>query len=395
MMSIGAFAPPFRLVGGYFAVGVMFLVICVFTFWNADFDIMLSLNSALFFHTFLLGFVISIIIGALYQLVSVILEKPFFTLKFAYLNFFVFTIGVISLLLGMYFENLIFLNIAGILLMIFFLYFCTVYLLSFIGCKVWNFSVISLLCSGIFLLFGILCALALVLVLNGRLDIDFSFLVSLHIYLVFGSVYFVILGASSVLIPMFSLAHKSKFYLYYLSGISYVLGFFALFYEIKFSEILAIISVILFVLQVIMILQKRIRKKFEYWSLNIYFSFICLILGVIYFYFGESEKLIFTLSFGFLYSFIVAHLYKILPFLIWYNYISKFVGKLKIPMLDDMIMKKVAYMSLAFNVLAIFFSGFGFRLSALILIFISIVLLITNIINFFRYTKFGQLKKGK
>jgi len=50
----------------------------------------------------------------------------------------------------------------------------------------------------------------------------------------------------------------------------------------------------------------------------------------------------FTLFFGFFGFFIVGHIYKILPFLVWYQRYSSLVGKIKVPMLNDMVKEKVA-----------------------------------------------------
>ena len=76
-MLLNTFAPPFKLVGGYFIIGILFLFASLFTYFRADFATLPVLETAGFLHIFFVGFVISIIMGALYQLTSVILEKPF------------------------------------------------------------------------------------------------------------------------------------------------------------------------------------------------------------------------------------------------------------------------------------------------------------------------------
>ena len=75
-MLLNTYAPPFKLVGGYFIAGIFFLALSIGAFFYADFEAISSLNTAGFLHIFFVGFVMSIIIGALYQLTSVILEKP-------------------------------------------------------------------------------------------------------------------------------------------------------------------------------------------------------------------------------------------------------------------------------------------------------------------------------
>ena len=50
------------------------------------------------------------------------------------------------------------------------------------------------------------------------------------------------------------------------------------------------------------------------------------------------------LFFGFFVFFIVGHIYKILPFLVWYQRYSPLVGKIKVPMLNEMVKENVADM---------------------------------------------------
>ena len=92
-MLLNTYAPPFKLVGGYFIAGIFFLALSVPAFFYADFDAISSLNTAGFLHIFFVGFVMSIIIGALYQLTSVIIQKEFFTVKFAFLNLLAYGAG--------------------------------------------------------------------------------------------------------------------------------------------------------------------------------------------------------------------------------------------------------------------------------------------------------------
>lgn len=387
---LDTFAPPFKLVGGYFVAGIIFLFLSIFSFAGVDFEAILSLKSASFFHIFLIGFVMCIIIGALYQLTSVILEKPFFTLKFAYINLTAFALSLFVLTLGMHLENLDILFAGAAVLVASFIYFCTIYLMSFLSCKVKSFAVVAIFFSGIFLFVGAIFGGVLVLILKGFLAVDFMKILFLHIYLVLGAMYFVILGVSSVLIPMFSLAHKIKFYFYYMAFGFYIFGFFVIWFEPDMAKFFALLSVMFFVIQCILILQNRARKAYEYWNLNVYFSFFALILGFSYLYLGSINKAIFALTFGFLYAFIVGHLYKITPFLIWYHYISPFVGKIEVPMLDDMIMKKTAYTSLGFNFIALVAFLLEFELASMVAISISVILVIVNMFNFYGYTKFGR-----
>ena len=74
------------------------------------------------------------------------------------------------------------------------------------------------------------------------------------------------------------------------------------------------------------------------------------------------------------------------------TYVSPFVGKRKIPMLDDMIIKKIAYAACVPNVLALACAGLGALTPAVILQAVSIILVLINIVNIFNYIKFGEEK---
>lgn len=78
-----------------------------------------------------------------------------------------------------------------------------------------------------------------------------------------------------------------------------------------------------------------------------------------------------------------------MPFLIWYHYISKFVGKIKVPMLEDMVLKYFAYAALILNLFGVLFWMFGLKYIAIIFILISAICVFANMINFLRYIKFG------
>ena len=67
-MLLHTFAPPFKLVGGYFIAGICFLIASIPAFFAADFETIAGLETAGFLHVFFVGFVMSVIIGALYQL---------------------------------------------------------------------------------------------------------------------------------------------------------------------------------------------------------------------------------------------------------------------------------------------------------------------------------------
>ena len=395
-MLLNTFAPPFKLVGGYFIAGICFLIASIPAFFAADFETIAGLETAGFLHVFFVGFVMSIIIGALYQLTSVILEKPFSTIKGAVANLALYCAGVASMSYGMISGKTGFIHGGGMGLFLALLFFGTTYIVSFMDNEKKSFAAFMLFVSAVFLLAGISLGFCLLMILSGTLPMDFMFALKFHVYFVLGFVFFIIVGVATVLLPMFALAHDLKFTLSKFAFGFYILAGVLLF----FSEIYAYFAfgaaIICFVAEALYILKKRVRKAYDYWNVNIALSLAAFVLFCVFIAADRYDMAIFMLIYGFLFAFITAHLYKIAPFLIWYHYVAPFVGKTKVPLLDQMILKKPAYIGIGFNTLGLALYELGVWLEIKSLahcgvacLLVSIVLVAINMINVFKFTKFG------
>ena len=395
-MLLNTFAPPFKLVGGYFIAGICFLIASIPAFFAADFETMAGLETAGFLHVFFVGFVMSVIIGALYQLTSVILEKPFSTIKGAMLNLAVYCVGIAAMGYGMISGKTGFLHGGGMALFLALLFFGTTYIVSFMDNEKKSFAAFMLFVSAVFLLAGISLGFCLLMILSGTLPMDFMFALKFHVYFVLGFVFFIIVGVATVLLPMFALAHDLKFTLSKFAFGFYIFAGVLLF----FSEIYAYFAfgaaIVCFVAEALHILKKRIRKAYDYWNVNIALSLAAFVLFCVLIAADRYDMAVFMLIYGFLFAFIAAHLYKIAPFLIWYHYVAPFVGKTKVPLLDQMILKKPAYIGIGFNALGLVLYELGVWLEIKSLahcgvacLLASIVLVAINMINVFKFTKFG------
>ena len=395
-MLLNTFAPPFKLVGGYFIAGICFLIASIPAFFAADFETIAGLETAGFLHVFFVGFVMSIIIGALYQLTSVILEKPFSTIKGAMLNLAVYCVGIAAMGYGMISGKTGFIHGGGMTLFLALLFFGTTYIVSFMDNEKKSFAAFMLFVSAIFLLAGISLGFCLLMILSGTLPMDFMLALKFHVYFVLGFVFFIIVGVATVLLPMFALAHDLKFTLSKFAFGFYIFAGVLLF----FSEIYAYFAfgaaIICFVAEALHILKKRVRKAYDYWNVNIALSLAAFVLFCVLIAADRYDMAVFMLIYGFLFAFIAAHLYKIAPFLIWYHYVAPFVGKTKVPLLDQMILKKPAYIGIGFNTLGLALYEIGVWLEIKSLehcgvasLLVSIVLVAINMINVFKFTKFG------
>lgn len=381
-------APPFSLVSKFFLASSFYLAIfmVIFPFSAIDFDnALLSFSYAALVHVYLLGFVMMIIIGALYQLVPVVLEVSFFTLKFANTLFWILFIGIGVFCLGFFFTNITLLHIGGGIVFVAITYFCITYLLSFLQIQQWNFIRFILFCAGVCLIFGLSFGFITLLAMSVDIDIaNIDIWLQRHILFVFGGfIFLIILGVSMVLLPMFSLSHNYNNIFAKLSFAFLVLTLIFSFIKDEFLYVTLFLSLNFYIIESIEILRKRARKQRDYWFLNICVGLVYLFSSTL-FVFWDFKIALTLVMLGFLFHFIVGHLYKILPFLIWYKYISPQVGKKKIPMLHDMIDEKIAYLQLIFSTLGLlsvvlgmmllykyltFFGGFLMLISAFFVLY--------------------------
>ena len=118
--------------------------------------------------------------------------------------------------------------------------------------------------------------------------------------------------------------------------------------------------------QIYIIAKLTVRKELDVWAKSIIFAFISLILsivlGLFYFITDVNSMLhasVWFLLLGFISSFITGHLYKIVPFLVWFERFAPLVGKEKVPMLHEMYSKEGAAMMFWFTTAGVLLGGSG------------------------------------
>ncbi len=357
-------APPFVLVAHYFIAGSIFYMIASFMlpFYAGDLNtFFLSPAIASLMHLYLLGFIMMIIFGAMYQLIPVVLEIPIFSKDFAYIQFYLFVVGVVifSIALGVngYIKMLPY---GAIMMYISMLIFVANVFLTYKNIELWSITAKYMLVSNIFLLIGVSIGFYMALDLIYGFGADIVSLVTLHISTtIVGYILMTIMGIGMILLPMFSLSHgfsdKSiniAFYTVITGLLLFLVSVFTKIMVLKYLGIALVgVSIILGLYQMWLIFTTRIRKQNDFWAKNMIASFYSLILSLLILalaIFLNSQTLFilfgFMLFFGFFVFFIVGHIYKILPFLVWYQRYSPLVGKIKVPMLNEMVKENVADM---------------------------------------------------
>jgi hypothetical protein len=375
-------APPFVLVAHYFIAGAVFYAISSFLLpFYAD-DIggyFLSNQIAGLVHLYLLGFVMMVIFGAMYQLIPVVLEIPLFSKDFAYVQFYIYLVGIVIFCLSLWYESLIQLLPYGALMVyISMLIFIVNLFLTYKNLEHWTLVAKFIFVSNLFLLFGAGMGFFISLDLIYGFFGDILKSLSVHIAATIGGyVMMSIMGVGMVLLPMFSLAHNFSqkpmewaFYAMTLGLLGYIIASFLQWQTVLYlSFALILVAIILGIYQMYSIFKARVRRQNDFWAKNMIASFLSLIVCLDFIVFailGDEQRYLmafgFLLFFGFFIFFIVGHIYKILPFLVWYQRFSPLVGKCKVPMLHQMIKERVADVQFWVSVVGIFMCGFAILL---------------------------------
>jgi hypothetical protein len=229
--------------------------------------------------------------------------------------------------------------------------------------------------SNTYLLIGILTGFAIALGLSGVISIDVNTMLKAHVYAVLGGfVLLTIMGLSLTLIPMFSLAHgfdetpiKRGFNLVAIGvGVVFIGALLGQDWIQWIGYLTTLIGVGFYIYQIYIIYKLTVRKELDVWAKSMFFGFGSLILsifmGIIYLLSDSQQILNTTLWFfmlGFIGFLINGHLYKIVPFLVWFERFSPLVGKEKVPMLHEMYPKEQANMMFWFSSIGTVIGGLG------------------------------------
>ncbi len=360
------FAPPFKLIAPYFIVGIIFFVSSIVLLFGFDIS-NLDTNSTLtlsWVHIFLLGFVMMVIFGAMAQLVPVVLEVGHFAVELYYVIYPLLTIGALMMGFGFY-TSAALLPYGGVIVLVALLIFVLETFLTIIKQKKLNLVMKSIVLSNSFLFFGLIFGILMALGFAGTIEIDINNFLKAHIYMVLaGYVGVTIMGMSLVLLPMFWLSHSFswkpvEYALYTITTSVFMVMFSALFKNslLEYSGYtLTIFAFMLYFYQIWLIYKTRVRLDHDIYLHSLLFAYSSLlgglILGIVYLLYPSNTVLLtfgWLMFAGFITFMINGHLYKIVPFLVWYQRFSPLIGKQKVPMLADMVPKQSAKIQFLFS----------------------------------------------
>ncbi len=364
------FAPPFKLISPFFILGGLFyLFATIFIFFISVENIsFLDTKILSFVHIFLLGFIMMVIFGAMAQLVPVVLEVGHFGVELFYAIWPLLGIGTILMGIG-FLDSPQLLPYGGLIVLIAMMIFVMEIFLTIKKVEKLNLVMTSILISNTFLFFGIIFGLVMALGYAGTIDVDISALLKGHVFLVIGGyISITLMGLSVVLLPMFGLSHgfskKPLEISMILMSIAVVIVVLSSFVDIVFLEyigyVLAMISLVFYFYLVQTIFKTRARKELDIYTNSLMFAYfsmlVSLVLGLVYM-FTSYDPLLLTsgwlMFFGFFGFAITGHVYKIVPFLVWFERFSPLVGKQKVPMLADMVPANSSQAQFVFGALGV------------------------------------------
>jgi len=369
------FAPPLKLISPFFKYGVIFYLLSMLAllFFEPTFSYQ-QMDVAGWVHLFLLGFVMMIIFGAMAQLIPVVLEVGHVVVDVYYVILPLLGIGAVVMVAGFWLMPAI-LPYGGLLVLIGMLIFASENIATLKKTEIRTLTVDTVAWSNGYLLLGILTGFAIALGLSGDLGINVSLMLKAHVYAVLGGyVILTIIGLSLILIPMFSLAHgfdekaiNMAFKLVITGvGIVFIGALIAQEWLMMIGYAINTVGIFFYMWQIYIIAKLTVRKEMDVWAKSMIFAFVTLILsivlGLLYFITDMQSMLhasVWFILLGFISSFITGHLYKIVPFLVWFERFAPLVGKEKVPMLHEMYSKEGANMMFGFTATGVILGGFG------------------------------------
>jgi len=369
------FAPPLKLIAPFFKYGVIFYLLSMLgllffepTFSYAQMDV------AGWVHLFLLGFVMMIIFGAMAQLIPVVLEVGHAVVDVYYIILPLLGIGASVMVFGFWVMPSL-LPYGGLMVLIAMVIFALESIVTLRKSELRTLTVKTVAWSNGYLLLGILTGFAIALGLAGELSIDVGMMLKAHVYAVLGGyVVLTIIGFSLILIPMFSLAHGfeedhiNRAFKLVISGVAVVFlgALFGIEKMMWLGYLVTLTGVVFYMMQIYIIAKLTVRKEWDIWAKSMVFAFgtlgFAIVLGMVAFLTGKESFIhaaVWFLLLGFISSMITGHLYKIVPFLVWFERFAPLVGKEKVPMLHEMYPKESASMMFWFTAAGVVLGGIG------------------------------------
>lgn len=352
------FSPPLRLIAPYFVIAPLFYILSM--------GMMLGLEPRMSLHDFrligwvhayMIGFVMMVMIGAMGQLSVVIAE-----VHHRYREVFgwiwpLLTAGTVILIGGFYVDPA-WLSVGGGVILIALGLFAVNLFITLSGGGRKTEVTQAMRWSNLFLLIGLGIGWAMALGYAGVIEIDPSRWVAGHMLAIFGGyILLSIMGVSTVLLPMFGACkrpsdHEYRFSFYTMAlsaGVAVSAAIADQEAVLRIALAGAAAALGLYIIAVYRIFTSRQRRYSDIWERSVAAAFAALIAAMVsgsYGYVVSDERFVmmgfWLLTAGFLGFLISGHLYKIVPFLVWFERFAPYVDEREVPMLHQLLPQKWA-----------------------------------------------------
>lgn len=347
------FSLPLRRIAPYFVTAVVFYTVSMSFLYFLQPDIgWRDFRVIGWVHTYMIGFVMMSIIGAMGQLSVVVGEVHH---RYPEVFGWVWPIlgaGTVILVIG-FAYNPFWLGIGGGVILGALALFAFNLFVTLRHSRRRTSVTRSMQWSTLFLSVGLGIGLMMALGYAGVMNIDPSQWRMGHIFAVFGGYVMVnIMGVSTVLLPMFGACNRPSDNDYSISFYTMVISvgmmIVASALQIEIFERMALMlgmgSVVYYMFRVYRIFTSKKRRYSDIWERSVAVAFIALAVSVVFGMYGigsGSEKAVLVsfwfLTAGFLGFLITAHLYKIVPFLVWFERYAPYIDERDVPMLHQLL----------------------------------------------------------
>jgi hypothetical protein len=414
-------APSSKIIVPHFiAGGVSFLVVALLLVFSNNELLTAYFDNKLIAitHITILGWASMMVFGALYQLIPVVYETSLYSEKLARITFWLFLISVLSLSYSFWigsYTNLLF--YASLMLFFSLLLFVVNLHLTYrktqkpnIQSKFINTGIYWLAATE---LLGTLIAL----------NFKYNFLSEIHLHYLkihahlglIGWFLLLIIGAASILIPMFMISHnlnkKKLDYSYYFINAGLLIAMTNWFLlQQDFVTVIAwagiAIGIGFFLSFVYETYSTRLRRQLDvglkYTMIAIVLLTVPVVIALILLIFGQSTAFIVrvitvygtVMIFGVISMLIFGQTYKTLPFIIWLDRYKNYVGKYKTPLPRQLYSEKLASFQFYAYLVSLSIIIIGIILKQLLVLQVGTsILIIVSLLNFANMLKMVMHKR--
>lgn len=370
-----SFSPSIRVMKPYFILSAFFYLLSILgLFFINPHAKLTDFEIVGWVHLYMLGFVMLAIFAAMAQLGPIVVETKHYNVNvFKYVWKFL-TLGLIVMLLGFYID-VEFLIYGGVIVLVAMGTYAIEFLLTLKSAKRKTAITKAMKMSNLFLLIGIISGLLMALGFSGYINLNPHAILKAHTFgLIAGFVILLIMGISIILIPMFGLAKRisdnefsKSFFTLSLGVTLMILSPLFLTPYLEFAAYaITTIAILLYLYQLVSMTKSRAKVIHDIWARSMYVGFASFILSFILLllYLFTNDAVLLKLGmwimlvgfFGFL---IMGNFYKIVPFLIWFQIYSPLIEERDVPMLHDLLPKKLTDLQWIYSSLGLVTSSLG------------------------------------